>query len=322
MTRGTALAVALLAAGLFPAQGRAATVHVDISGNAYDPSPLTVAVGTTVRWTNSDPVAHTVTSSTGAFTGSGQLNQGQFFEHTFGTSGTYNYYCTLHGIGMSGTVHVVEPGPVAVAQASPPDALVGEQVEFDGSGSFGPLGADIVAWDWDFDDGETASGEVVTHAFAAAGTYDVVLTVTDADDLTDSTVIAVQVGVVAASPPPAPPPTSPTPLPALTISNAKVKEGNRGTKAMTFLVRLSAPNSQPVTVQFKTQKGTAKPKVDFVGRSGTLTIGPGQTVLKLVVKIKGDLRKEKLEKFKVLLANAVGATILDAEGAGTIRDND
>jgi plastocyanin len=321
MRRGVALVVVFLAVGVLSASANAATVAVSITGSAYNPSPLTVAVGTTVRWTNSDFVQHTVTSTPAGAFGSGYLNNGQFFEHTFATAGTYNYYCVVHGIGMSGTVEVVEPGPVAVAQATPTSTLVGEQVHFDGSGSFGPLGADIVSWDWDFDDGETASGEVVTHAFATAGTYDVVLTVTDADDLTDSTVIAVQVGVVAASPP-APPPPTPAPLPALTISNAKVKEGNRGTKAMTFLVRLSAASAQPVSVQFKTLKGTAKPKSDFVARAGTLTFAPGQTVLKLVVKIKGDRRKEKTEKFKVLLANAVGATLLDAEGVGTIRDND
>lgn len=91
---------------------------------------------------------------------------------------------------------------------------------------------------------------------------------------------------------------------------------------MTFLVSLSAASAQPVTVGFKTQKGTAKPKSDFLARTGTLTFAPGQTVLKLVVKIKGDRRKEKIEKFKVLLANAVGATIADALGIGTIRDND
>jgi Ca2+-binding RTX toxin-like protein len=120
----------------------------------------------------------------------------------------------------------------------------------------------------------------------------------------------------------APPPPGGSALPMLTISNAKVKEGNRGTKPMKFRVRLSAPSATPVTVRFKTQKGTAKPKSDFVGRSFLLTFAPGQVEIVVVVKIKGDRKKEKLEKFKVLLLNAVGATLLDAEGVGTIRDND
>jgi hypothetical protein len=122
--------------------------------------------------------------------------------------------------------------------------------------------------------------------------------------------------------PPAPPPPGGSALPTLTISNARVKEGNRGTKAMKFFVRLSAPSAQPVTVRFKTQKGTAKPRRDFVGRSLLLTFAPGQVEIVVVVKIKGDRRKEKTEKFMVLLSNAVGAAIADAEGVGTIRDND
>lgn len=118
------------------------------------------------------------------------------------------------------------------------------------------------------------------------------------------------------------PPPAPAALPTLRISNARVKEGNRGTKAMTFLVRLSGPSAGPVTVGFKTQKGTAKPKSDFVGRSGVLTFAPGQTLLKVVVKIKGDRRDERNEKFTVMLLNAASATIADAKGVGTIRDND
>jgi len=124
-----------------------------------------------------------------------------------------------------------------------------------------------------------------------------------------------------AVPPPSPPPGG-SALPTLTISNAKVKEGNRGTKAMKFLVRLSAAATQPVTVRFKTQKGTAKPKSDFVGRSLLLTFAPGQVQIVVVVKIKGDRRDERNEKFKALLSNAAGATIADALGIGTIRDND
>jgi len=73
---------------------------------------------------------------------------------------------------------------------------------------------------------------------------------------------------------------------------------------MAFLVKLSGPSAQPVTVQFATKPGTAKPKSDFLARKGALAFAPGQTVLKIVVKIKGDRRKEKHEKFQVLLANA------------------
>jgi len=53
----------------------------------------------------------------------------------------------------------------------------GEPVEFDGTQSSDSDGS-IVSYDWDFDDGTTTSGDVVTHSFSE-GTYTVELNVTD-----------------------------------------------------------------------------------------------------------------------------------------------
>jgi subtilisin family serine protease len=58
---------------------------------------------------------------------------------------------------------------------------------FDGSASIG----DIVSWSWNFGDGSTGSGEVVTHTYQGGRTRDVTLTVTDGDGNTDSTTQAV-----------------------------------------------------------------------------------------------------------------------------------
>jgi hypothetical protein len=57
---------------------------------------------------------------------------------------------------------------------------VGETVTFNGSSST-PNGGALTSWFWDFDDGENDTGEIVTHDFDAAGTYDVTLTVTDSE---------------------------------------------------------------------------------------------------------------------------------------------
>lgn len=58
-------------------------------------------------------------------------------------------------------------------------------VDFDASGS---VDADqgIVSWLWDFGDGQTGSGERVTHAFQAFGTYTVRLTVNDGQNVSNS----------------------------------------------------------------------------------------------------------------------------------------
>jgi PKD repeat protein len=50
---------------------------------------------------------------------------------------------------------------------------------------------DITGWLWDFDDGSTSTLQSPTHVFTDDGTYDVVLTVTDEDGSTDSTIVQV-----------------------------------------------------------------------------------------------------------------------------------
>jgi serine protease len=52
---------------------------------------------------------------------------------------------------------------------------------FDGSGSSDSDG-NIVSYAWDFGDNSTGSGVTPSHTYAAAGTYDVTLTVTDNDN--------------------------------------------------------------------------------------------------------------------------------------------
>jgi plastocyanin len=69
--------------------------EVSIQNMAYNPSTLTVKVGTTVKWTNLDPATHDVTSDTGVFQ-SGNMTNGQTFSYTFNQTGTYPYHCILH----------------------------------------------------------------------------------------------------------------------------------------------------------------------------------------------------------------------------------
>jgi len=81
-----------------------APVSVSIQNFAFSPATITVPVGTTVTWTNKDSVAHTVTSRNGTFD-SGTLHQGDTFQFTFNSPGTYDYYCTIHP-SMTGRVIV------------------------------------------------------------------------------------------------------------------------------------------------------------------------------------------------------------------------
>jgi plastocyanin len=82
--------------------GESAAVTID--NIAFEPSRLEVSVGTTVTWTNAEPVPHTATSSDGTFS-SETMDQGDTFSHTFDTAGTFDYSCAVHP-NMQGTVVV------------------------------------------------------------------------------------------------------------------------------------------------------------------------------------------------------------------------
>jgi plastocyanin len=94
----------LLAASVGSAVRAQTTVEVPIQAFVYQPAVLSVPVGTTVVWTNLDPVPHTVTDYDGAYD-SGDFAERETFSMTFNTPGVYEYYCVPHPI-MIGRVEV------------------------------------------------------------------------------------------------------------------------------------------------------------------------------------------------------------------------
>ncbi len=112
------------------------------------------------------------------------------------------------------------------------------------------------------------------------------------------------------------------PPPSLSINNVTVTEGNTGTLNAVFKVSLSEPSGQTVTVKFATANGTAAAGSDYVAKSGTLSLSPGQTTKDITIAVKGDTVPEPNETFFVNLSNAINANIADNQGVGTIIDND
>jgi plastocyanin len=74
-----------------------ATTEVKIDNFTFGPAALTVAVGTTVTWTNKDDIPHTVVSTDDpkAFK-SKVLDTDEKFSFTFSKAGTYPYFCSIH----------------------------------------------------------------------------------------------------------------------------------------------------------------------------------------------------------------------------------
>ncbi|RLC79204.1 MAG: hypothetical protein DRJ03_23935 [Chloroflexi bacterium] len=82
--------------------------------------------------------------------------------------------------------------PVPVVTYEPLDPYVGEVITFDASKSYDPDGT-IVSYEWDFGDGSTANGSVVTHAYKKSGTFTVTLTLTDDDGQVSTVTLDVKV---------------------------------------------------------------------------------------------------------------------------------
>jgi plastocyanin len=85
----------------------ATVVRTGMKNTNYLQSRLQVTEGTTVEWTNNDPLAHTVTAVDKSFN-SGLIQPGKKFRHTFTKTGTFNFYCTTHPF-MKGAIVVKAP---------------------------------------------------------------------------------------------------------------------------------------------------------------------------------------------------------------------
>ena len=79
-----------------------------------------------------------------------------------------------------------------MAEAGPNQEVnVGTAVDFDASGSSDDIG--IVSYEWDFGDGTTGKGMLITHTYTELETYTVTLTVKDAAENSDTNSITVTV---------------------------------------------------------------------------------------------------------------------------------
>ena len=110
--------------------------------------------------------------------------------------------------------------------------------------------------------------------------------------------------------------------PSLTVNDVSVNEGDSGTVNATFTITLSPASGTTASVGFTTVAGTATSPSDYAAQAGTRTFGAGETTKSVAITINGDTTDEIDESFFVHLASPVGASISDADGQGTITDDD
>ena len=109
----------------------------------------------------------------------------------------------------------------------------------------------------------------------------------------------------------------------LSISGGSIVEGNAGTSALAFTVRLAAAATSSVTVNWATTNGTATSGSDYVAGAGLLSFAPGETTKLITVDILGDTAVEANETFTVGLSGpSTNARIAVAAATGTVTNDD
>ena len=115
------------------------------------------------------------------------------------------------------------------------------------------------------------------------------------------------------------------PLPVITINDPTVVEGTGTSRSLVFTVTLTPASGRIVTVDYTTADGSAVAGSDYTSRTGTLSFSPAVTTLTVSVSLTTDSLDEVDETLSLNLSLPAGgspATIADAQGLGTITDDD
>lgn len=116
--------------------------------------------------------------------GDGNTGQGKTLSHVYTTAGIRSAVLTVRnsaGIEASATTQITAAVmPTALFSAHPTRGTVPLAVAFNASASKpSESGGNIVSYQWNFGDGNTGSGQRITHTYRNYGTYKATLTVTD-----------------------------------------------------------------------------------------------------------------------------------------------
>ena len=184
--------------GLSNTQATTATVTAAAAGTptANAGGPYTGIAGTAIAFdalSSTDPNGETLTYAWSF--GDGGTATAATASYTYASAGTYNVTLTVtntsnQSASASTTATITAAATQLTAvENGPYTGNVSQVMSFDGSSSTAPNG-DTLTYNWNFGDNGMASGAQVTHAYAAAGTYTVTLTVVDGANQASTTAAA------------------------------------------------------------------------------------------------------------------------------------
>ena len=163
--------------GIYPASlsdnnAACALCHTDISGGSLNP------YGVDIRDSDAGAITNRIDDVEGEDSDSDPTGSDNITEINANTQPGWTTATMIPDI-VGDADPVVNQAPTADA-GGPYNGTAEQQVTFDGSGSDDADGT-ITAYDWTFGDGNTGTGVSPVHTYAAPGTYDVTLVVTDDD---------------------------------------------------------------------------------------------------------------------------------------------
>ncbi|MDB4511901.1 hypothetical protein N9060_00420 [Arenicella sp.] len=115
---------------------------------------------------------------------------------------------------------------------------------------------------------------------------------------------------------------NPLPKVSITSQRSEFYEGNIG---VPFLIEMTSPTTEYVTVYFETRDVTAVAGEDYIRRSGAVGFRPGQVSKPISINLIGDTEIEPDETFKVVLTSSSDNALIDpnqSERVMTILNND
>jgi PKD repeat protein len=152
----------------------------------FTPSPVSVLVPVMFDASASAPGNGATAISSFAWSfGDGSTGTGQMVTHSFASGGNFTVTLTVtndRGLSAS-TTQVLSASALDPFTGdwvfSPTAVLVGTSVLFNADQVQTSAGHQVTQTNWNFGDGGTGSGFLVTHTFTQVGTFNVVLSVTD-----------------------------------------------------------------------------------------------------------------------------------------------